>query len=70
AYFGAGLKWTDVSTKIRGKVTDPFEAISTSVCGMDPLPGKVKTLVVIFEFRGRCYCRWVTEGFTTPLLTQ
>jgi hypothetical protein len=69
AYYGGGLKWVDVTAKIRGKISDASESISAAlVAGMDPLPGKVKTLTVVFEVRGRRYFRYVKEGFTTPLL--
>jgi len=69
AYYGGGVKWVDVTARIKAKVTDASDSISTTLLsGLDPLPYKLKTLAVVFEVRGRRYFRYVKEGFTTPLL--
>jgi hypothetical protein len=68
AYCGAGLRWVNVTEKLKGKLADTSDTISTTLVGFDPLPGKLKTLTVVFEARGRRYLRHVVEGFSAPML--
>lgn len=70
AQFGVGVTWVDVTDNLRSKLSDPYTTIQDSIVKIDPFPGKVKTLAVIFEFRGRRYLRWLSDGDSMSLLRK
>jgi hypothetical protein len=70
AQFGVGVNWVDVTDNLRSKLSDPYTTIQDSIVKIDPFPGKVKTLAVVFEFRGRRYLRWLSDGDSMSLLRK
>lgn len=70
AWFGVGTSFGDCTEALRAKLTDVYQPFANSIINQDPFPGKVKTMVVIFEFRGKRYVRWLSDGDTIPLLRK
>ncbi len=62
AYLGKGTTWTDVTEIIRAKVTDPTQQVPQEITGLDPYPGTIQVLALIFEIRGKRYLKWAATG--------
>jgi hypothetical protein len=74
AHYGLGAKFKDVTESIRSKVTDPNARLEgptlSALCGGDPFPYMTKTLVILYEFRGRRYQWWMAESDSPTVLLK